>query len=91
MSSSITVLPTDKPARVYYCKAYIATGNTVLVEYGNTGKRSTVHVPGVNFHGCTGSMLHGNSKGKSKASGARCVFEVTSGTIELLGKPEVIA
>ena len=88
-SKTITVLPTDKPAFVYYCKAFKDTGKTVVVEYSDDdGKRQKINVHGVTYHGLNGDMIDGNSKGKAKASGARCVMEVRSGVIEIVESAE---
>jgi hypothetical protein len=72
----------DYPVTVYYCKANIKTGNTVRIVQG----RNIADCSGVSFSSPPGrsfaaSMIHGNSRGKAKASGARCVLTVTQGTI----------
>ncbi len=72
----------DAPATVYYCKANIKTGTTVILLH--KGERRALR--GVRFHGVHGEMLDGNSTGAPKKSGARCVFQVTEGPIELVTK-----
>lgn len=79
MNPHITITP-QSPATVYYCKANIATGTTVILLH--RGEKTALR--GVKFHGVTGEMIHDNSSGKAKKSGARCVFQVTSGVIELI-------
>lgn len=68
---------TSRPVTVYYCKAGVKTGETVKVEQGG----DVFTCSGVLFSGVTGEMIHNNSRGKAKASGARCVFLATSGLI----------
>jgi len=65
------------PVVVFYCKAGLPTGETVRVAQGGT---KTSH-RGVTFVNVSGEMIHGNSTGAAKASGARCVFRATAGTI----------
>lgn len=77
IANSITITP-DAPATVYYCKANIKTGTTVILLH--RGQREALK--GVRFHHISGEMLDGNSTGVPKRSGARCVFHVTAGTIE---------
>lgn len=76
-----TATPAE-PVTVYYCKANIRTGNTVRIVQGRnvndcTGVTLTA-TAGTPFHA---EMIHGNSKGKAKASGARCTLIITSGII----------
>jgi hypothetical protein len=72
--------PTD-PVTIYYCKANIKTGNTVRIVQGrNINDCAGVHLT-ASEHGFHAEMIHGNSKGKAKASGARCTLIVTSGII----------
>lgn len=75
--NALTITP-GEPATVYYCKANIKTGTTVILLH--RGQREALK--GVRFHNITGEMLDGNSTGVPKRSGARCVFNVTAGTIE---------
>ncbi len=72
--------PTE-PVTIYYCKAGIPTGQTVRVTQLN---QPTVSCSGVHLHGVTATMLHGNSRGKAKASGARCVLQIHSGNITII-------
>jgi hypothetical protein len=76
--NKLTVNNTTGPATVYYCKANVKTGTTVILLH--QGQREALR--GVNFYGVTGEMVHDNSTGVPKKSGARCVFQVTQGTIE---------
>lgn len=71
----------EAPVTVYYCKAGVKTGQTVRVAQPG---RETVTLAGVVLHGVSGSMIHGNSTGKAKASGARCVLVCTAGSIHNL-------
>lgn len=75
---NITATP-KQPVTVYYCKSNLATGLTVRVLHAG----SVHNTAGVEFTGASGSMVHGNSRGKAKASGARCVLQLTGGTITL--------
>jgi hypothetical protein len=69
-----------EPITIYYCKTNVKSGLTVRI------------IQGKQIHDCTGvllqaahaSMIHGNSTGKPKASGARCVLEVTQGLVGLV-------
>ena len=72
----------QSPVVVYYCKAGIQTGETIRIL-----QEKVVHKTGsVMLRGDKGmffaSMIHDNSKGKPKASGARCVLEITYGGVE---------
>jgi hypothetical protein len=75
-TGALAATPSD-PVTIYYCKAGIATGQTVRVSQG----KSVTACSGVRLEAATGIMLHGNSTGKAKASGARCVLELVSGSI----------
>jgi len=68
----------EQPVTVYYCKAGIQTGRTIRVMCGAL----IVEASGVQFAGVTATMAHDNSKGKPKASGARCVLVMTAGVVE---------
>lgn len=75
------VQPTPRePATIYYCKAGLPTGHTVRVSHA----RRVTACRGVRLVNVSGEMLHGNSTGKAKSSGARCVLEITSGLITLI-------
>ena len=80
---SIFVATPAEPVTVYYCKANLKTGNTVRVVQG----RNVCDCTGVRFSSSLASgpfdaeMIHGNSTGKAKASGARCVMIVKRGHI----------
>lgn len=77
----------NRPVTVYYCKANVKTGLTVRVvvrEIRHSWIRSAIDCRGVRLIGVDSEMIHGNSTGKPKASGARCVLTITSGTIETL-------
>jgi pyruvoyl-dependent arginine decarboxylase (PvlArgDC) len=78
--SVFTASPSD-PVTVYYCKANLKTGNTVRIVQGRNVADTTgctFSASGIGFHA---DMIHGNSSGKAKASGARCVLRVTWGTV----------
>jgi hypothetical protein len=70
-----------KPVSIYYCKAGLPTGKTVRVSQKG---RETTDCSGVKLHSVSGSMMHGNSAGKAKASGARCVLIAEAGSITIL-------
>lgn len=73
----------DYPVTVYYCKANLRTGKTVRIMQG----RNVNDCSGVIFSSTleggpfSAEMIHGNSSGKAKASGARCVLIVSSGIV----------
>jgi hypothetical protein len=67
----------SQPVTIYYCKAGVQSGQTVRIE--QAGQRYTC--AGVILRQVCASMVHDNSRGKAKASGARCVLHVTSGWI----------
>lgn len=70
----------DIPVTIYYCKAGIANGQTVRVsQFG-----PALACSGVRLTHVSGEMIHGDSKGTTKASGARCVLTLTAGTVEIL-------
>ena len=71
---------TAAPVTIYYCKAGVATGQTVRVS--QTGP--AIVCSGVRLAGAFGEMIHGNSAGKAKASGARCVLTLTGGSVEII-------
>ncbi len=75
-----TINSVEKPAVIYYCKANIKTGTTVI--FLHNGQRRALK--GIRFHLVTGEMIHENSTGVPRKSGARCVFRVTQGTLELI-------
>lgn len=79
--SIFTATPAE-PVTVYYCKANLKTGNTVRIVQGrNVNDCSGVKLtsdPGTPFDA---EMIHGNSTGKAKASGARCVLLIRQGII----------
>jgi hypothetical protein len=67
------------PVTLYYCKAGLKSGLTIRVLHGVNRWACS----GVAIHGCTAWMRHDKAKGKAKASGARCVLQIISGTVEL--------
>jgi hypothetical protein len=77
---SILTASEDSPVSIYYCKAGIPTGRTVRVSQGPAVTAST----GVHLEAVSGVMLHGNSVGKARASGARCVLHLTAGHITII-------
>ena len=72
-----------EPVTIYYCKANLKTGLTVRIVQG----RNVSDTAGVTFSSTlaqgpfSAEMIHGNSTGKPKASGARCVLIVKNGTV----------
>lgn len=71
-----------EPVTVYYCKANLKTGLTVRIVQGrNVCDCAGVHLTSDLTGPFKAEMIHGNSTGKAKASGARCVLTVTYGTI----------
>lgn len=83
----MNIIATRKhPVTVYYCKANVKTGLTVRVMSRVSG---SVDCRGVTLasrdgEAFTATMVHGNSTGPAKASGARCVLQVTSGIVTTL-------
>jgi len=69
-----------QPITVYYCKANVKTGLTVRLMQG----KQNWDCCGVLLQAAHASMIHGNSTGKPKASGARCVLEITVGIVGLV-------
>ena len=69
-----------QPITVYYCKTNVKTGLTVRLMQG----KQSWDCRGVLLQAAHASMIHGNSTGKPKASGARCVLEVTQGIVGLV-------
>lgn len=70
------------PITIYYCKANVKTGLTVRLMQG----KQIWDCCGVLLQAAHASMIHGNSTGKPKASGAHCVLEVTTGIVGLVAK-----
>lgn len=68
------------PITIYYCKANVKTGLTVRLMQG----KQSWDCCGVLLQAAHASMIHGNSTGKPKASGARCVLEITTGIVGLV-------
>lgn len=69
----------DSPVTIYYCKANLKTGLTVRIVQGSRSwDTSGVTLSGDCFFA---EMIHGNSTGKAKKSGARCTLIITSGMI----------
>ena len=68
------------PVTIYYCKAGVATGQTVRISQSGPALACS----GVRLAGAFGEMVHGNSAGKAKASGARCVLTLTGGSVEVI-------
>lgn len=71
------------PITIYYCKANVKTGLTVRLMQG----KQSWDCRGVLLQAAHASMIHGNSTGKPKASGARCVLEITQGIVGLVHQP----
>jgi hypothetical protein len=72
----------DNPIYLYYCKANIQTGNTVVVVQGN--EKHTCR--GVSFTGLCGSFEHQNSGDvkHAKRQGARNVLKINLGRVDLI-------
>lgn len=76
-----TATPAE-PVTIYYCKANLKTGNTVRIVQGrNVADCTGVHLTATPDGLFSAEMVHGNSKGKAKASGARCTLIVHHGII----------
>ena len=69
----------EQPVTVYYCKANLKSGLTVRLMQG----KQTHDCTGVLLQAATATMIHGNSTGTPKASGARCVLKITTGLVGL--------
>lgn len=69
----------EMPVTIYYCKANVKTGKTVRICTGKT----TIDCYGARLSGGNfqAEMIHGNSTGKAKRSGARCTLIVRSGSV----------
>jgi hypothetical protein len=78
----------DGRITIYYCKAGIQSGRTVRVIYAPATNTSEApeqwDCKGVRLTGADAEMLHDNSTGKPKKSGARCVMYVTGGEVEVI-------
>lgn len=70
----------ESPIQLYYCKANIKCGKTVIIEQDGL----KVATAGVSFKKLHGSFCHQNSKGKAKQSGARNVLCITSGEVKTI-------
>ena len=79
-TSPVFIASAAEPVTIYYCKAGLPTGQTVRVSQG----RKVESCRGVKLHNVSGSMIHGNSTGKAKASKARCVLKATSGAVTII-------
>lgn len=74
-----TLFPTtETPAVVYYCKAGIATGLVVRVEY----LRQKYACKGCDMKGADADLMH-DDQAKKKRGGARCVLVVRGGILRL--------
>lgn len=81
----LTVSEMDFPLIVYYCRANISTtGKTVRVVDRNVRPQRVIDCRDVRLLNSHARMADGNSRGKAKASGARCVLEVIKGTVEIV-------
>lgn len=74
------------PVTVYYCKANVKTGLTVrVVRPGAIFDCKGVQLSSSLDNGpFDAEMIHGNTTGKPKASGARCALIIHNGTVTLL-------
>ena len=69
------------PVTIYYCKAGKKTGLTIRVEQmGFRFACTGVHLAADDGR-FAAEMLHANSTGKAKASGATCVLKITKGAV----------
>ncbi len=79
---------TEHPVTVYYCKANLRTGLTVRILH----RGRQIDTAGIRMSGpVEAEMIHGNSSGKPKRSGARCVLQVRRGTVETVDQPATLA
>ena len=77
------------PVTIYYCKAGKKTGLTIRVETNGFRFACT----GVHLDASAGrfaaEMLHANSTGKAKASGATCVLKITKGAVWMIAPTRI--
>lgn len=78
-NKTIWTASVEHPVYLFYCKANICSGDTVVVMQDNQKH----YCKGVSFHDLHGSFEHQNSVGKAKASGTRNCLKIVSGTVEL--------
>lgn len=84
IKQTIVVKDGQKPLVIYYCKANLKNGNTVRVVNKNFTPHQITDCKGVGLVTVQATMIHENSTGKAKASGAKCVLEVSSGIVHIL-------
>lgn len=67
----------QRPVYLYYCKANIKTGDTVVVMQNN----KKVFCKGIVFSSCCGEFKHQNAIGKAKKSGANNILKINTGQV----------
>lgn len=73
------VTPADKPLTVYYCKTNLPSGNTIRICQGT---KILLDCRGISGSLEDFDLIHENSTGQAKASGANCVINVRAGTFK---------
>jgi hypothetical protein len=86
MLKALTVESTDQPAMIWYCKAFLKDGQTIVIDYIMNGQKYRVRTDDWESDGASLRMNMNNTKGKAKAAGAKCALLVKSGTIQLIGR-----
>lgn len=84
MPQQIIVSRDQKPVIVYYCKANLKTNNPIRIIDPNYSPQMIIDCNDIRLQDAKCNMSLDNSTGKAKASGARCVLYVESGTIEVI-------
>ena len=74
----------DNIVTVYYCKARLKDGVPVRTYQGEGSNRTAVDSHGVRYRKVDALMELGNDHTLAKASGARCIMNITDGFVEIL-------
>lgn len=70
----------ESPVYLFYCKANICSGKTVVVMQNNV----KTFCNEIYFDGLRGTFKHQNSTGKAKSSGARNTLKIINGRVILV-------
>ncbi|AFU59711.1 hypothetical protein Ngar_c27900 [Candidatus Nitrososphaera gargensis Ga9.2] len=85
--TAITVNESDQPLIIWYCKAFLQDGLTVVINYKDkSGRAHEIRTNNIQSDNAGFSLRMNNAQGRSKAAGARCTLQVSKGRIDLIGK-----